>query len=142
MGGLLRDLEHLEEAEALGAEAVERARRALPDGHWYRAVFLGGYGKTLLLLDRHAKAEAALLEACEVFEAALGAEHKRTIDAIESLADLYDTWHAAEPDAGYDTKAAEWRAKFEKWQATTQPTTPVPATTQPASQPASQPATP
>jgi hypothetical protein len=24
---------------------------------------------------------------------------------------LYEAWHGAEPDKGYDAKAAEWRAK-------------------------------
>ena len=28
------------------------------------------------------------------------------------LAELYETWHAAEPDAGHDTKADDWRSKL------------------------------
>jgi len=54
-----------------------------------------------------------LLEAHTVLETALGTDHKRTIKAIQSLADLYEAWHAAEPNQGYDAKAAEWRAKLE-----------------------------
>ncbi|MEE8154465.1 MAG: hypothetical protein V3T53_05840 [Phycisphaerales bacterium] len=42
--------------------------------------------------------------------AALGADHERTIKVINALADPYDTWHEAEPDRGYNAKAAEWRA--------------------------------
>ena len=57
MGVLLRDLGRLEEAEALGAEAVQRARETLPEGHWHTGVFLGAYGKTLLELKRFPKAE-------------------------------------------------------------------------------------
>ena len=29
--------------------------------------------------------------------------------------------HGPEPDPAYDAKAAEWRAKLEKWQTSTQP---------------------
>ena len=31
---------------------------------------------------------------------------------IESLIDIYEARHAAEPGKGYDAKAAEWRAKL------------------------------
>ena len=33
---------------------------------------------------------------------------------MKGLAQLYDTWHEAEPGAGYDAQAAEWRAKVEQ----------------------------
>ena len=59
--------------------------------------FLEAYGKTLGQLERYA-------------------ENKSTIKAINALVDLYDAWHAAEPDPGvrrdYAAKAAEWRAKL------------------------------
>ena len=93
------------------------------------AVFLGSYGMTLLKLDRYADAEGALLDARRTLEAVLGTKHKRTVTVTQSLADLYDAWHAAEPDQGYDQKAAEWRAKLTERQATTQPAT---AESQPA----------
>ena len=57
MGVLLRDLGRLEEAEALGAEAVHRAREALPEGHWFTGGFQGVYGQTVLQLKRFAEAE-------------------------------------------------------------------------------------
>ena len=50
IGGRLRELGRLEEAEALGAEAVDRARRTLPEGHWYTGGFLKGSGQTLTKL--------------------------------------------------------------------------------------------
>ena len=116
MGCLLRDLERLEEAEALGAEAAEGARRSLPEGHCNIAVFLGAHGETLSQLERYTEAEAALLEAHGLLEATFGAKHERTINVVKSLVDLYEAWHAAEPGMGYDTKAAEWRAKLEQFQ--------------------------
>ena len=38
----------------------------------------------------------------------------RTRSALERIVRLYDEWHAAEPDAGYEAKAAEWRTEVEK----------------------------
>ena len=68
-----------------------------------------------------------MLEAFEILETALGAEHERTVKVIQSLADLYTAWHEAEPDPDVcrdcDAQAAQWRAKL-----------PAPPT-QPASQP-------
>jgi len=112
MGALLRALGQLEEAERLGAEAVATARRVLPEGHWHTAVFLGHHARTLAAMERFAEAEEQYLEAQAFFEAALGPDHDRTITNIRSLADLYDAWHAAEPDAGHDARAAQWRARL------------------------------
>ena len=39
------------------------------------------------------------------------ADHKR--DALERIARLYEVWDKAEPDRGYDAKAAEWRATLD-----------------------------
>ena len=41
----------------------------------------------------------------------LGDDHQDTKGATELLNTLYTNWHAAEPDAGHDTKAAQWAAK-------------------------------
>ncbi len=112
MGALMRDLGRLDEAEALGAEAVQRAREALPDGHWLMGVYLAAYGNTLVKLERFEEAQKALLESHKILQTALGPEHKRTIKVINALVDLYDAWHEAEPDKGYDAKAAEWRANL------------------------------
>ncbi len=112
LGGLLREIGQLEQAERLGAEAVETARRALPTGHWHTAVYLGHHALTLAAMERFAEAEERYIEAHALLEAALGPDHDRTITNIKSLAALYDAWHAAEPDAGHDARAAEWREKL------------------------------
>ena len=114
VGDLLVSMGELEEAEVLLAEAVDIAKRSLSTEHWFTGVFLGNHGKCLVELKRYADAETALLEAHGILEATLGAEHERTIKVVKSLADLYDAWHAAEPGAGYDAQAAEWRAKLEE----------------------------
>ncbi len=108
LGSVMCDLKKLEEADALGAEAVRRARRTLPNGHWHVGVFLQSHGETLTKRARHSAAETDLLDAQRILETALGTDHERTIKAIQSLIDLYTTWHEAEPGKDYDAKAAEW----------------------------------
>ncbi len=112
MAYLLSSMDKLDEAEPLFLEAVDGARRSLPPGHWLTGSHLSSYGCCLSKLQRYADAEAALLEAHETFEAVLGAGHRRTINVVASIIGLYDAWDAAEPDMGYDAKAAEWRAKL------------------------------
>ena len=118
---ILRELGQFEEAATLGAEFVRSARRSYPEGHAYIGIFLTNYGKTLAALKHHAEAESTLLEAHGLLAAAFGPQHARTMKTVQSLAELYAAWHAAEPGRGYDEKAAEWRAKLEAWRATTQP---------------------
>jgi hypothetical protein len=112
MGRLMCDLGRLEEAEALGAEAVRGAKAKLAPTHAFRLAALGQHGRTLAVIQRYAEGEAELLEAHAVFMDALGPDHQRTIKTIRYLIDLYDAWHDAEADKGYDAKAAEWRAKL------------------------------
>ena len=111
LGRVLRSLGRLDDAEAAGAEAVERARRALPQGHWYLGIFLQDYGKTLAKLGRYDEAETALLEAHATFDRAFGSDHARTTKAVDALIDLYDAWQQAEPNAGHDASAAQWRSR-------------------------------
>ncbi len=45
---------------------------------------------------------------------------RRIREAVERLVNLYAAWHTAEPNQGYDAKAAEWRAELPQ-EATSQP---------------------
>ena len=42
----------------------------------------------------------------------VGEAHPCTRDSLQQLVDLFESLHAAEPDAGHDIKAAEWQAKL------------------------------
>lgn len=79
---------------------------------WFIGAFRANHGGTLLKLHRYQDAEEALVEAYEILMGSVGPENQYTIGAVESFADLYTAWHEAEPDKGYDAKAAEWRAKL------------------------------
>ena len=35
-----------------------------------------------------------------------GPDHPDTVESVGQLIELYEAWHAAEPNAGYDTEAA------------------------------------
>lgn len=86
-------------------------------GDWGAGAFLSAFGKTLTQLERYA--EAALLEAHEILQAALGAEHKR-MKAINTLVELYEPWAAADPNQAYAEKPAECRAKLPALQPATE----------------------
>ena len=112
LASLYRSLGRYDQAEGLHTQAVAGSRSSLPDGHWYTGVFLDGQAATLMKLERYDAAEAALLEAHDTLESALGGQHRRTFHVIESLVALYKAWHAAEPGQGHAAKATEWREKL------------------------------
>jgi len=112
MGALSRDLGRLDEANALGDEAVGKGRVVLGLEHWRFGDFLVSHARTLAAMNRHADAEESALEAYAVLSAALGEHHDRTRGAAKDITDLYTAWHEADPNAGHDAKAEQWRAKL------------------------------
>ena len=119
LGKLLRDMDQLEESERLYAEAVAKGRHTWPDERPQAgAYFLLDHARTLTVMKRFEQAEDQLLEALAMYEdTSVPITHpphfeEFTNDLAAAGADLYDAWHTAEPDAGYDAKAAEWRAKL------------------------------
>ena len=69
-------------------------------------------GGSVAALKQFKEAEAALLEVFPLIENGLGSDHNFTLQGVQHLVDLYDTWHVAEPNAGYDAKADKWRTKL------------------------------
>ncbi len=62
-------------------------------------------------------AEPLLLEGYEGLTTAAEAipekiRDQRIRESVQRIIDLYDAWHAADPEKGYDAKAAAWRAKL------------------------------
>ncbi|MEE9129901.1 MAG: tetratricopeptide repeat protein [Phycisphaerales bacterium] len=112
LASLYVEQERFEEADALQAQAVDASRRAWPEGAWFIGAFRADHGGTLLKLHRYQDAEEALEEAYAILMGSVGPENEYTSGVVRSFADLYTAWHEAEPDKGYDAKAAEWRAKL------------------------------
>jgi tetratricopeptide (TPR) repeat protein/tRNA A-37 threonylcarbamoyl transferase component Bud32 len=115
------------EAEPLLRECLEIRVKAIP-GDWRvgnTRSLLGGAILLIAELDpaltpearalRMREAEPLLLEGQQWMkerEAAIPPEGKvRLTEALERVAQLYEAWNKAEPGQGYDTKAAEWKAK-------------------------------
>ena len=83
--------------------------------------------RVLTKLGRYGEAESLLLAAHEAYAQIPSAPPDSVRQNLEALIELYDVWHKADPGKSYDAKAAEWRAKLERWQTTTQPATARPA---------------
>ena len=123
MGYLLQAQGKLAEAEPFYREAASGFERRLGNGHWWTGNARDLLGKVLTGLERFAEAEEQLLAGERIVREAQGVPAGGYKGPVKALIDLYEKWHAAEPDQGYDQKAAEWRAKLEEWQASTQPAT-------------------
>jgi serine/threonine protein kinase/tetratricopeptide (TPR) repeat protein len=93
-----------EEAAALAGEAVQAEREIGLTDAALQGAALVTWGRALTELGRFQEAEAPLLEAYEIQEDALGAEHARTRKAIEALVALYEAW-------GMEEQAVEWRER-------------------------------
>ncbi len=113
LGGCLKTLGRSAEALPKYEAALEMHRRVLPPGHPYTLYPQIGVAKTLVSLGRHAEAETLLLDAVEQCDRSEASRRMHWRSVLDWLAQLYDAWHTAEPEKGYDQKAAEWRAKFE-----------------------------
>ncbi len=118
-------------AQSLYQEALLIYEKGLPPGHPRTANAQAGLGKTLTQLGRFAEAEPLLLAAWDALAAHAHPPPGFVKGTLDATVALYDAWHAAEPGAGHDAQAAQWRAKLEQWQATTQPAASQPLTTQP-----------
>ncbi len=108
--------------EPLLREALTIREKEEPDA-WTTFNTKSMFGGALLGQKKYADAEPLLLagyEGMKQREAAIPSKGKiRILEALERLAQLYTDWHVAEPDKGYDIKAAEWQKKMKELQAAT-----------------------
>jgi len=109
---VLTDLGRPDEAERVGREALQAAIDLHGEHGWYTANVRGPYARALGAIGRFEEAEAEMLEAHRVLLDQLGEKHERTQRVIGYLIDLYIAWHTAEPEAGHDVQADQWRAKL------------------------------
>ncbi len=131
MGCLLLAQGKHTEAVALLTPAEPAAHRAFTGGN-ARALgrFLTVLGWSRAALGDHAAAEANLIEAQAIVSAAQAATPWDRAAALTGLVELYESWHGAEPNGGYDAKAAEWLARLA--QPPGEPATQAPTTRQAA----------
>ena len=84
----------------------------LGDEHPHTLLSMQGLGKTLVALQKWDEAKVLCLECYDRNEKRYGAAHTQTRGAIKLLIELYEAWHTAEPDAGHELSAEQWRAKL------------------------------
>src|SRR5262249_21229288 len=112
---LLNEQKHFAEAAALLTKAEPAARKATgAAGERALAMLLTRLGKARTGLKEFQAAEANLLEARPIWVKPRGEKHQDTRNCPQAIVDLYAGWHTAQPGKGYDTKAAEWKAKLPK----------------------------
>ncbi|HKQ47857.1 MAG TPA: serine/threonine-protein kinase [Phycisphaerae bacterium] len=111
MSGLLLAQARPQEAIDLLGPTEAAARRVFTGSNAIRlGLFLSILGRARNATGEFAAAEASLTEAHTILIGATGARPQDVAEVATALAALYDAWHAAEPNQGYDAKAAEWRA--------------------------------
>lgn len=105
-----RDIGDLVSARALIEDLMRRARatggQATRDLSWYQHEL----GVILYMQGQYERSAAALSEAYEERLDKHGASHANTRRTAGALGDLYDAWHATDPRAGHDERAARYRA--------------------------------
>jgi len=110
-----------DEAEPLIREAVT-IREKVESHAWTTFSTKSVLGHALLGQGKFAEAEPLLLAGytgMQERQASIPlAARDRFPDAIQRLVQLYTDWHSAEPDGGYDGKAAKWQGELDKFNAT------------------------
>lgn len=113
----LLGLKSWDEAEKVLRECLAIREKANPDA-WNTFNTQSMLGAALLGQKKFAEAEPWLLKGYDGMkerEAMIPPEGKTRIpESLERLVELYRSWHAAEPDKDYETKAAEWQTKLEE----------------------------
>jgi serine/threonine protein kinase/tetratricopeptide (TPR) repeat protein len=99
------------DAEPFFREQLATTLATAGEMHMRTASARRGLGRTLVGLRRFGEAESELLAAEKATSAAQGVSSDRKATLYEALASCYEAWHAAEPTAGHDGKAATWRQR-------------------------------
>ncbi|MCA8959073.1 MAG: serine/threonine protein kinase [Planctomycetes bacterium] len=110
---ICRKTDRLDEALRLSTEALESIAQIRPPQHWEYGIYLYRHGQTLVAAGRYDEGTDEAVRGCETLISALGPNHSRVPDAIEAVVRCYDAWHEAEPEAGHDARAREWRARLQ-----------------------------
>jgi len=128
-----RTIEATLEAESILRQAIDLKSRAIPPGsiEWVNYVATSELSEAQIdqaenlwredraaALEKLAEAERLLLTICESSHslppdiALQSTALRRKNEALHRLVVLYEAWHTAEPDQGYDLIAREWQAKL------------------------------
>jgi non-specific serine/threonine protein kinase/serine/threonine-protein kinase len=122
LGDLLVQMGKEGEAIALLEPAEAAARQAFTGANDDDlGLFLSALGRSRAATAAFEAAQVDLSEAWVILREAEDATLEDRENALTGLIELYESWHATEPDAGHDKTAAEWRAKLAEVQAEAAP---------------------
>jgi len=113
----LHDAQRYAEAESLLREAIELRGKTLPPDAWQMHNLRNYLGSSMAQLGRFTEAQPLLVESTEWL---LANEPPKYFDkdrgAMSSarVVRMYEAWHAAEPQGGYDKLATEWQKRLEE----------------------------
>src|SRR5262249_52946966 len=107
----------LDEAERTYLESLQAYRKLQGEENADVADILHALGTVRLGKGDFAQAEQRLTEAVAMRRKLLGDKDKATRATAGELVALYEKRHAAQPGAGYDAKASEWRENLKQWDA-------------------------
>jgi tetratricopeptide (TPR) repeat protein len=88
-------------AEELFKEALAIRKKKLPENHWLIPYTMSYIGACLTKLKRFQEAETLLLESYPLLKEKRGADDKYTINALNRIIELYQTWDKPEKVAEY-----------------------------------------
>ncbi|MFZ4573757.1 MAG: tetratricopeptide repeat protein [Phycisphaerales bacterium] len=102
----------LEEAGACWREALAGYRAVYGDDHPSTLVGIYNLVKLRIRTKEFTEAQPLAIECETLNRARYGAGSREHNGAVQLLVELYESMHKAEPDAGHDATAAEWKAKL------------------------------
>ena len=117
------DLDEKAEAAKLFREALELHRQALGDTHQGTLTVLYNFTRLMTKTSAFEEAESMALECERLNRVVHGDGHPETKSAVDLVVTVYEAWHAAEPDADCDIRAAAWREKLTSLEDEGRPTT-------------------
>jgi len=121
-GESLNDLGKQAETVALMAPAESRVRRAGDAGNrGLLSRYLVALGRARAAGSHYAEATANLSEAFDILRAIKTATPAEKSEVLNTLATVYDQWHAVEPDKGHDAEATKCREKLEALRSISRP---------------------
>ncbi|MEL6329606.1 MAG: serine/threonine-protein kinase [Planctomycetota bacterium] len=103
----------LDEMNEVLDAVIEAAPASIPEGHWVYSSFYLQKARALLAMDRFEEAAEFAGAAHDTIAGTPFETPDRMRGILNILTRTYERWHEAEPDAGHDAAAAEWRAKLE-----------------------------
>jgi tetratricopeptide (TPR) repeat protein len=118
IGSALLQRKQYADAEPYLRESMRIAEAHFPAGHFRLAVTQNLWGRCRAGQEAFVEAEEALMAANAAFCSGEIVHVEQATNNMTWLADLYESWDAAQPNTGKAQKAAQWREKLATLKAT------------------------